>query len=275
VILLFGGNCQLGQELTALAKKCAIPLRSLSRSEAHISNPTAVRQTIEALRPTLVVNAAAYTNVDMAEQEVELVEQSNVIGPSVLAEVCSLREIALIHLSTDYVFDGMQTGPYREDDAVKPINAYGASKAAGELAVRDRLVNHIILRTSWLYGIYGHNILKTILKLASEREKLRFAFDQRGCPTSTSDLAEAILRVAQRLATGQQQRGTYHVAGTGATTWYDFACHVVAKQGSLTERYPEVCPIAARDYPSSARRPNNSVLECTLFESTFGFRCQP
>jgi dTDP-4-dehydrorhamnose reductase len=221
------------------------------------------------------VNAAAYTKVDLAEREIELAYRSNAAGASILAEACSYYRIPLVHISTDYVFDGRQTAPYREKDPIGPINVYGASKAAGEDAIREHLAEHVILRTSWLYGAYGHNILKTILKLARERDHLKFVSDQRGCPTSTHDLAQAILRVAQRLAAGSKVWGTYHFAGEGAATWYEFAKQVADAQAPLTGRQPQVDPIASRDFPTLAERPHNSVLDCTLFASTFGMSAQP
>jgi len=275
VILLFGGNGQLGRELTALAQRRDVPLSSLTRAEADIADPIAVARAIDNIRPNLVVNAAAYTNVDMAECQIELAQHCNAVGPSILAELCSRHRIALLHISTDYVFDGRQSTPYRESDPIAPINVYGLSKAAGECAIRDRLSAHVILRTSWLYGAYGHNILKTILKLARERNQLRFVSDQRGCPTSTKDLAEAILCVAQQLTAGKNVWGTYHFTGTGVATWYDFAQYLVSVQAPVTGRCPDICPIASCDFPSAARRPLNSVLDSSLFTSTFGMRAKP
>jgi dTDP-4-dehydrorhamnose reductase len=189
MILLFGGSGQLGRELSALAQQRCLPLSALSHVQADIADSAAVSGAIDSIRPGLVVNAAAYTKVDLAEREIELAYRSNSVGPSILAQACSHYRTPLVHISTDYVFDGCQSAPYRENDPIGPINVYGASKAAGEQAIRDHLPEHVILRTSWLYSAYGHNILKTILKLARERDHLKFVSDQWGRPTSTHDLA--------------------------------------------------------------------------------------
>jgi dTDP-4-dehydrorhamnose reductase len=275
MILLFGGSGQLGRELSAHAQQCSVPLSALTHPEVDIADSAAVSRAIESIRPSLVVNAAAYTKVDLAEREIELAYRSNSVGPSILAQACSHYRTPLVHISTDHVFDGRQSTPYRENDLIGPINVYGASKAAGEQAIRDHLTEHVILRTSWLYSAYGHNILKTIVKLARERDHLKFVSDQRGSPTSTHDLAEAILRVTQQLSAGRQVWGTYHFAGEGATTWYEFARQAVNVQAALTGRQPKIEPIPSSAFPTLARRPLNSVLDCTLFARTFAMCAQP
>jgi dTDP-4-dehydrorhamnose reductase len=183
--------------------------------------------------------------------------------------------VALIHISTDYVFDGAKTGPYVETDLVGPLGVYGATKAAGEEAVRQALKQHIILRTSWVYGEYGANFLKTVVRLAQDRDELRIVADQRGRPTSSRDIASALLRLAPRLRAGADIWGTYHFAGAGETTWHEFACRIVAAQAALTGRTPRVEAIAGSDYPTAARRPANSVLNCDRFERVFGFGGRP
>jgi len=275
MILLFGGGGQLGRELSALAQQRSVPVSALTHIEADIADSAAVARVMEAIRPSLVVNAAAYTKVDLAEREIDLAYRSNSVGPSILAEACSNYRTPLVHISTDYVFDGRQSAPYRENDPIRPINVYGASKASGEQVIRNHLPEHVILRTSWLYSAYGHNILKTILKLARERDHLKFVSDQCGCPTSTHDLAEAILRVTQQLSAGSQAWGTYHFAGRGATTWYEFAKQAVNVQAALTGRQPKIDPIPTTDFPTPAQRPLNSVLDCTLFARTFAMCAQP
>ena len=187
---------------------------ALSRAEADIADPAAVRAAISRHKPSLVVNAAAYTKVDAAESETEAARLGNEIGPAVLAAACAAAGVPLIHISTDYVFDGSKDGAYLEDDPIAPINAYGRTKAAGERAVRETRVRHVILRTSWVYGEFGQNFLKTMLKLAATRDELRVVSDQRGCPTSTADLAAAILAIAPRLAASDDVWGTYHYAGS-------------------------------------------------------------
>jgi dTDP-4-dehydrorhamnose reductase len=162
-----------------------------------------------------------------------------------------------------------------ESDPIAPLGVYGATKAAGEKAVRDALREHVILRTAWVYGEFGHNFLKTMLRLARERDELRVVADQRGCPTSSADLARAILHVAQRVMTGGNAWGTYHFAGTGATTWHGFAKRIVTAQAPLTGHKPKVTAITTAEYPTPARRPANSELDSSLFDRSFGFRALP
>jgi dTDP-4-dehydrorhamnose reductase len=181
----------------------------------------------------------------------------------------------LIHVSTDYVFDGTKNGAYVEDDPISPLGVYGKTKAAGEHAVRQRLPKHVILRTSWTYGRFGSNFLKTVLRLAAERPELRVVADQRGCPTSTRELAEAILTVAARAVANETIWGTYHFAGTGATTWHGFAQRIVEAQAPITGHHPVVIPITTAEYPTSARRPPNSELSSDRYAQAFGFRAEP
>jgi dTDP-4-dehydrorhamnose reductase len=173
------------------------------------------------------------------------------------------------------VFDGTKARAYRESDPINQINAYGHSKAVGEAAVRRAQPRYVILRTSWLYGEFGHNFLKTMVRLAQEREELRVVSDQRGSPTSTRDLADAILRIAPRLAKGKEVWDTYHFTGSGVTTWHGFASCIVAAQAPLTGRKPRVTAITTAEFPTAARRPANCELDCSRFEQTFGFRARP
>ena len=198
MILVFGGNGQLGRELTRASAARQIPLTALSRAQADISDRTAVHAAFASQRPSLVVNAAAYTKVDLAETEPEAARQGNELGPAIVGDACAAAGVPLVHISTDYVFDGRKLGAYVEGDPIAPIGAYGRSKAAGERAVRQATAQHLIMRTSWVYGEFGQNFLKTMLRLATTRDELRVVDDQRGCPTSTRDLADAILRIAPR-----------------------------------------------------------------------------
>ena len=275
MILLFGARGQLGQELVALAQQREVALRGMTRVEADIADAQAIAAAIAATQPSLVVNAAAYTAVDKAETEIEAAARANVSGPAVVATACAAARLPMIHISTDYVFDGQKIGAYREQDPIAPLSVYGRTKAAGEEAIRSRLANHLILRTSWVYGAYGRNVLKTVLKLAAERDELAFVADQRGCPTSTADLAEAILHLASLMETGEHAWGTYHLAGTGATTWFEFVRQIVGVQAEFTDRRPQVRAITTAEYPTPARRPANSELDSRLFEETFDFRAQP
>src|SRR5207237_6952913 len=178
-------------------------------------------------RPDIVINAAAYTAVDRAEREAEAAFAVNATGPALLAAACKAAAIPLIHISTDYVFDGSKEGPYREDDPVNPLGAYGRSKAAGDRAVRAALAEHVILRTAWVYSAHGHNFVRTMLRLASERPVLRVVADQIGSPTSAADIAAAIGTIVQQIAGGKAGWGTYHFAGAGAVTWHGFAAAIL------------------------------------------------
>jgi len=271
VILIFGAGGQLGQELQRSAAAKALPYRALSHAEVDIADAAAVSRVLNETRPSLVVNAAAYTRVDLAEKETEAARLGNEIGPGVIAVACAAREAPLIHISTDYVFDGAKSGPYVESDPLAPLGVYGRTKAAGEAAVRKAMKRHIILRTSWVYGEFGNNFLKTMLRLARERDELRVVADQLGCPTSTRDIAEAILRIAPSLEGDADLYGVYHFSGAGATSWHGFATRIIEAQAEVTGRRPQVVAIATADYPTPARRPANSVFDCSRFEQTFGF----
>jgi dTDP-4-dehydrorhamnose reductase len=271
VILVFGGSGQLGQELTGLAAARGTPMRALSHREADIADGGAVAAALASWKPDLVVNAAAYTKVDLAETNVEEAHRGNEIGPAVLAGACAGAGIPMVHVSTDYVFDGSKPDAYRESDPVHPISVYGRSKAAGEDSVRAKLKHHIILRTAWVYSEFGNNFLKTILRLAETRDELRIVADQSGSPTSAREIAEAILHIAPALLRDQKLSGTYHFTADGFTTWHGFAGRVVEIATPITGRSPRVIPIATADYPTAAKRPANSRLDCRLFVEKFGF----
>jgi dTDP-4-dehydrorhamnose reductase len=271
VILLFGAGGQLGRELARASMERGMPLVALSRADADIADATAVQSSIGRHKASIVVNAAAYTKVDAAETETEAARQGNEIGATVLAAASAAADVPLVHISTDYVFDGTKDGPYVEDDPIAPINAYGRTKVAGESAVREAARKHVILRTSWVYGEFGQNFLKTMLKLAATRDELRVVSDQHGCPTSTADLAAAILAIAPRLAANENVWGTYHYVGGGVTTWHGFASRIVTAQAPFTGRVPRVTPITTSEFPTAARRPVNSVLDCGKFARVFGF----
>ena len=184
------------------------------------------------------------------------------------------QAIPLLHVSTDYVFDGTKATAYVEDDPIAPLGVYGRSKAEGEAAVRRVLEHHVILRTSWVYGVYGANFLKTVLRLARERDELRIVADQRGCPTGTADIAEAILAIAPPLARREPVWGTYHFAGQGVTTWHGFASEIVDAQAADHQPAPAVVPISTAEYPTAAQRPANSELDSSRFAATFGIKAK-
>lgn len=273
-ILAFGAEGQLGRELAERAAQRGVAIRMLGRFEADVADADAVARAIAGTSPTLVVNAAAYTKVDRAETEPEAAFRANAIGPGVLADACAAAGVPLLHVSTDYVFDGSKSAAYVEDDPIAPLGVYGRSKADGEAAVRRLLEHHVILRTSWTYGIYGVNFLKTILRLARERDGLRIVADQRGCPTGTADLAEAMLSISPLIAQRAPVWGTYHFAGQGVTTWYGFARAIVDAQAGITNRRPVVVPISTAEYPAAARRPANSELDCSRFAAIFGIKAK-
>jgi dTDP-4-dehydrorhamnose reductase len=270
-LLVFGAAGQLGRELAERAR-ASFSTYMVDRAKADIADAEVVGWTIAAASPALVVNAAAYTKVDQAEREPELAFRANAQGPGVLAEACARFGIPLLHVSTDYVFDGTKPTAYVEADPVAPLGVYGQSKATGEAAIRRAFDRHVILRTSWVYGPHGTNFLKTVLRLAVERDELKIVADQRGCPTGTADIAEAILAIAPVLIEGAPVWGTYHFAGRGAATWHEFAREIVDAQAAVTHRRPAVVPIATADYPTAARRPANSELDSSHFAAVFGVR---
>lgn len=273
MILVFGGGGQLGLELARLAGG-RTALTALPREAADIAEPSSVAAAMDAARPNLVVNAAAFNDVDGAERDPAPARRGNVDGPATLAAACEARGIPFIHVSTDYVFDGAAGRPYREDDPVRPLSAYGRSKADGEEAVRRAAGRHLVIRTAWLFSRHRSNFLKSMLKFAGERDELRIVADQRGSPTSAADLAAAILAIAPRLGDGFHGWGTYHFAGTGAPTRFEWVERIVAAQQPFTGRAPKLTPIASGEFPTPAKRPLYSVLDCSRFANTFGIAPQ-
>ncbi len=273
-ILVFGAAGQLGHEVMTHATARAIAAIGYDRANADVTDFAAVRAAIRTVNPRLVLNAAAYTAVDRAETEPEAAYAANAAGAETVARAAALQQVPLIHLSTDYVFDGTKRGAYAETDPIAPLGVYGKTKAAGEAMVRQANPHHFILRTAWVYGRFGANFLKTILRLSRERDELRIVADQHGCPTATQDLAEAVFAIDRALAGGIGAPGIYHFAGDGATSWHGFASVIVEAQAPATGRRPKVSAIATADYPTPARRPANSELDSSLFASVFGYRAR-
>ena len=271
MILVFGGKGQLGQEFSRAAAAQAIRLRALARTEADIADAAAVADVMARCKPDLVVNAAAYTKVDLAESQIDEARLGNEIGPATLAAACASAGVPLVHVSTDYVFDGTKDGAYLEGDPVCPLSVYGKTKAAGEEAVRRAHKHHVILRTAWVYSEFGHNFLKTVLRLAQTRDELRIVADQHGSPTSAREIAQAILHLAPLLLSDRSLAGTYHFTAGGLTTWHGFASRVVAAATPVTGRNPRVIAIGTADYATPARRPANSQLDSRLFAKKFGY----
>jgi len=276
-IAIIGCNGQLGWELVRRGESHGLQIMALDYPEIDIGDPSSIATFTKSREIDLIVNAAAYTAVDRAESEPLAAYTVNRDGPVILAERCRDRRIPLIHVSTDYVFDGTKQGAYIEEDPVAPMGVYGASKAAGEAEVRKRLPEHFILRTAWLCGVHGHNFVKTMLKLGRKKETLRVVADQYGCPTIASDLAEAILEVVRRVEKNESVKwGTYHYCGAGKTTWHGFATAIFDIAGQY-EKFlvKNVVPISTAEYPTPVKRPANSVLDCTKIERYFGIRPRP
>lgn len=270
-ILVTGINGQVGWELQRQGQGLAI--QGFDHAGLDISHRPAVLATVAAGSPDLVINAAAYTAVDRAEEDEATAQAVNGDGSAWLAEACSLARIPLIHLSTDYVFDGSASHPYDEAEPVSPLGVYGRSKEAGEQAVRRRLAEHLIIRTSWVYGVHGHNFVKTMLRLGKERSALQVVADQWGCPTAAGDLAAALLTLARRIEAGSRQWGTYHCCGATATSWHGFAEQIFAlARGRLPLQVEKVHAITTADYPTPARRPAYSVLACDKLARDFQLR---
>jgi len=270
--LLLGSNGQLGFELSKAAKQRGFNCQGLDKPLFDITDQKTIYEVICQEGISFVVNAAAYTAVDKAESERDCAFAVNNEGAGYLAGACAERNLPLIHISTDYVFDGSKKAPYVETDPINPISVYGESKAAGENAVRNAHGRHIILRTSWLYGSHGNNFVKTILRLASEREELRVVADQYGCPTYAADLASAILSICDRIQRRERiEWGTYHYCGAGVTTWHEFARQICEKSRRYVAlRCSHVKAITTEEFPTPAKRPPYSALDCKKIEASFG-----
>jgi len=276
-ILLTGTSGQVGGELAKLLPAHG-DVVAMDRAALDLADADAVAAAMRAAKPDIVVNAGAYTAVDLAERERDLAFAVNARAPQILAEEARRTGAVLVHYSTDYVFDGRATQPYREDDATAPLGVYGRSKLAGERALRDSGCDHLILRTAWVYAARGHNFLRTMLRLAGEREQLRIVADQRGAPTSARLIAAATaLALLRQLDSGRTLGGTYHLSAGGVCTWYDFALALLqrAAAAGVIARVPDVVPIATADYPTRATRPAYSVLDTTRFRTTFGLQLPP
>jgi len=275
-ILVTGAGGQLGSELMRRAPRADVMAIGLSSADLDITDARAVQEQVIQSGATVVVNAAAYTAVDKAESEPALAYAVNRDGTAHLAAACAEARIPIIHVSTDYVFDGTKNAPYTEEDPVHPMSIYGASKEAGEQALREIWPHHVILRTAWVYSPFGHNFVKTMLRLAQERDSLRVVADQQGSPTAAGDLAEAILRIVRRIgAGGNVTWGTYHYCGAGNTTWHGFAEAIIQLAAPALGHTVEVIPITTTEYPTPARRPANSVLDCSRIREQFDIQPRP
>lgn len=282
-VLLLGKNGQVGWELqrslAPLGELVALDRQGAPGLVGDVSDLEGLAATVRALRPQLIVNAAAHTAVDKAESEPDLARRLNAEAPAVLAREAAACGALLVHYSTDYVFDGSGERPWREGDATGPLGVYGRTKLEGEQAIAASGCRHLILRTSWVYAARGGNFAKTMLRLARERERLTVIDDQWGAPTGAELIADVTAQAAARLRQAPGKAGLYHLAAAGATTWFEYAKYVLAQaqraQPAIEMKVTEVTPIATRDYPTPARRPHNSRLDCTRLQAAFDLRLPP
>ena len=274
-VALTGATGQLGRSLIEKAAvRSGFEIVALGRAEVDLEQPGSAAEAIARLEPDVVVNAAAYTAVDQAEVEPDRAFRVNAEAPGEMASAAREIGASLIHISTDYVFDGRAQAPYREDSATNPQNVYGRSKLAGEEQVREANLNHLIVRTAWVYSPFGRNFVKTMMDAARTRESLSVVADQVGSPTSALDLADALLALLEVWG-AKPERGlgeTYHVAGSGQTSWCGLAQAIMAECAALGVPTADVIGISTADWPTKAVRPRNSVLDCEKFERDFGIR---
>lgn len=268
-VLILGATGQVGIELQR-SFSGAGEIIAYDRRQADLSQPQQLRRVIQTLRPAIILNAAAYTAVDRAESEPEIAMTVNGEAPGILAEEAAKLDALLVHYSTDYVFDGRKTDPWIEDDEPAPLNIYGKSKLAGELAIQKAGGKYLIFRTSWVYGPHGRNFMLTMLRLGQERGQLRVVSDQFGAPTSSIAIANATYTAVERTVFSDVDvSGIYHMTCGGQTTWADFARSIFEVQES---RRPEVISITTEEYPTPAARPRNSVLSNEKLHGVFGLK---
>ncbi len=271
-VLVTGTQGQVARALLERGAAQGVAIEALGRPEYDLLQPERLAEAIGASSADIVVNAAAYTAVDKAEAEPEIAMAINGAAAGAIARAAAGRGRPVIQLSTDYVFDGTSPAPYREDDALAPINAYGRSKLAGELAAAEANPAHVVLRTAWVYSPYGANFVKTMLRLGETRDTVRVVADQRGSPTSALDIADAILAVARRLvaAPGDADlHGVFHLVGSGEATWAEFAEAIFAEAQRFGRSPVRVEPIATAQYPTPARRPANSRLHTEKLQAVY------
>jgi dTDP-4-dehydrorhamnose reductase len=274
-IAVTGKQGQVVSSLAEVAPDLGVEVIPIGRPELDLLSPETVRPALINVRPDIVVNAAAYTAVDQAEKEPEVAMAVNARGSSAVADAAWTLGVPLIHLSTDYVFDGSKATPYVEEDAAAPANVYGATKFAGEQAVAAATPDHVIVRTAWIYSPYGKNFVRTMLALAEDRDEIRVVADQHGCPTYAHDIAVGIVAIARNLLDrprDEQLRGIFHMTCTRETNWAEFASAIFEFLRLLGRRVPKIRPITTAEYPTPARRPSNSRLDCTKLARLHGIR---
>jgi dTDP-4-dehydrorhamnose reductase len=272
-LVVTGREGQVARALAERATPAGATLIALGRPELDLERPETIAAALTAARPDAVVNAAAYTAVDLAESEEARAFAVNATGAGAVAAAARTLGVPVIHISTDYVFDGSALRPYREDDQTGPVSAYGRSKLGGEQAVAAATPDHAILRTAWVYSPFGKNFVKTMLRLGRERDEVSVVDDQLGCPTSALDIADAVLAVARNMVAAPDQpalRGLFHMAGQGEASWADFAEAIFSEAAAGGRRPVAVRRIASADYPTPARRPANSRLDATRLATIHG-----
>lgn len=269
-VLVAGANGQVGQ---SLSQRSSHDLVALDRSALDITQPHSIQSAIERHRPDVLINAAAYTAVDRAESESQLALAGNQTGPALLAAACARAGIPLLHISTDYVFDGSADRPYVETDPTQPLGVYGQTKCAGEIALRAALPEHIILRTSWVFSAHGANFVRTMLRLADARDQLSVVDDQFGGPTGADAIADALLGMVDRYRdTGALPWGTYHFSQLPHVSWHQFAGEIIrqGRASGLLDHDVEVVPVPSSAYPTTVERPKNSRLDRAKYDQAFG-----
>ncbi|MGB7260764.1 MAG: dTDP-4-dehydrorhamnose reductase [Albidovulum sp.] len=267
--LIFGTSGQLAIELARRAPEGA-RFDALGRDRADLTNPEACASAILASDADVVINAAAYTAVDQAETDRDTATAVNAASPDAMAHAAARRGLPFLHVSTDYVFNGTGTRPWQEDDPVAPLGVYGETKLAGERAIAQAGCPYVILRTAWVFSAHGKNFVKTMLRVGAARDTLSVVDDQRGGPTPAADIADALWTIAQAFHAGQGQSGIFHFAGAPSVSWADFAEAIFA--GSDLENHPVITRIPSSDFPTPARRPANSALDCTRIRATYGIK---
>ncbi|NNE99092.1 MAG: dTDP-4-dehydrorhamnose reductase [Pyrinomonadaceae bacterium] len=263
--LVVGANGQLGRELVNLGKQMGIPIIASGRAELDMTRPEDISSAIRFARPDVIINAASYTAVDKAEEETDQAFLINRTGPANLATACAKNGITLVHISTDYVFDGAAERPYIETDTPNPETVYGRSKLAGDEVIAASAERYYIIRTSWVFGAYGQNFVSTMLRLGEKGEELKVVADQFGCPTWARDIASIIFTITARLENDRIPWGTYHYSGAPKTNWYDFSNAIfdLAARLEMIDRLPRVLPVSTEESPTLAMRPLMSVLDCS------------
>lgn len=274
-ILVTGGHGQVAHDLIQAAKQTEHKLIPLSHHQLDITNPGLVSEMLSLHRPNIVINTAAYTAVDKAETDIEKAFAINRDGAALLADSCQTFSIPLIHLSTDFVFDGTKDSAYTETDGPNPLNSYGDSKLQGECEVRQCLDHHIILRVSGVYGAHGNNFVKTMLRLASSHDTLKVVADQTTCPTPASHIAKALLTMAEKIHGGENHWGTYHYCSKEVTSWYDFSKTIfdIAQQHTVL-KINNIKKITTEAYDTPAKRPLHPILNCDKIQKVFGIQQQ-